>query len=299
MSNTYTSYDSYLSNKSCCKTLCKEQSNGSTGQGETGPTGPPGSQGVTGPTGAQGLQGPAGAQGLQGVTGHTGAQGLQGVTGHTGAQGLQGVTGPTGTQGLQGVTGHTGTQGPIGPTGPTGPTGIQGIQGPTGHTGTQGIQGLTGPTGIQGIQGATGATGATGPQGIAGANGATVSTSEQTPPLGPTGPLYINLATVGPSITITTGSSVLVSISCNMSDPLNNANVGFMSFEVSGATSIPAADENAITMGFLSISNEGASVSRMFKLTGLTPGSNTFTAKYKSNQSQITFRNRDIVVFPL
>ena len=245
MSNTYTSYDSYLSNKSCCKTLCKEQCNGSTGQG------------VTHPTGAQGLQGPAGAQGLQGPAG---------------AQGLQG---PAGAQGLQGVTG------------------IQGIQGVTG------IQGIQGPTGIQGIQGATGATGATGPQGIAGANGATVSTSEQTPPLGPTGPLYINLATVGPSITVTTGSSVLVSISCNMSDPLNDANVGFMSFEVSGVTSIPAADENAITMGFLSISKEGASVSRMFKLTGLTPGSNTFTAKYKSNESRITFRNRDIVVFPL
>jgi hypothetical protein len=84
-----------------------------------------------------------------------------------------------------------------------------------------------------------------------------------------------------------------------MSDPSNTADVGWMSFAVSGATILAANDTNGISMGFLSISNEGASVSRTFKLTGLTGGSNTFTAKYRSTQTSITFRNRDIVIFPL
>ncbi|MBK7149295.1 MAG: collagen-like protein [Bacteroidetes bacterium] len=89
---------------------------GSRLQGNTGPTGPAGSQGVqgnTGPTGSQGLQGATGSQGIQGNTGATGATGSQGLPGNTGA------TGATGSQGIQGNTGTTGPQGNTGPTGPT------------------------------------------------------------------------------------------------------------------------------------------------------------------------------------
>ena len=107
--STYTSYNSYLGNKSCCKTLCSVCSS----SGTTGPTGPQGIQGPTGPT--------TGATGPTGPTGHTGQQGIQGATGETGP------TGPTGQQGIQGATGETG---PTGPTGPIGPTGtIAGITG--------------------------------------------------------------------------------------------------------------------------------------------------------------------------
>ena len=125
--STYTNYNSYLGNKSCCKTLCSVCSS----SGTTGPTGPQGAQGPTGPT--TGATGATGATGPTGHTGPTGQIGLQGATGPTGQQGIQGATGstgPTGQQGIQGATGATGETGPTGPTGPIGPTGtIAGITG--------------------------------------------------------------------------------------------------------------------------------------------------------------------------
>ena len=113
--STYTSYDSYLGNKLCCKTVCEEKCNNSSG-----------STGITGPTG------PAGAQGEPGATGPAGAQGATGATGATGPTGATGATGPTGPPG------HTGPTGPTGHTGPTGATGATGATGPTGHTGATG-----------------------------------------------------------------------------------------------------------------------------------------------------------------
>ena len=62
--STYTSYNSYLGNKLCCKTVCEEKCNNSSGStGITGPTGPAGAQGATGATGERGATGPTGATG--------------------------------------------------------------------------------------------------------------------------------------------------------------------------------------------------------------------------------------------
>jgi hypothetical protein len=74
--STYTSYNSYLGNKSCCKTLCSVCSSSSSSGGTTGPTGPQGAQGPTGPTGPQGAQGPTGPTGPQGVDGTSGITGV-------------------------------------------------------------------------------------------------------------------------------------------------------------------------------------------------------------------------------
>ena len=54
--STYSSYNSYLGNKSCCKTLCSLCITG-----VTGPTGPAGATGETGAAGATGAQGATGA----------------------------------------------------------------------------------------------------------------------------------------------------------------------------------------------------------------------------------------------
>ena len=54
--STYSSYNSYLGNKSCCKTLCSLCITG-----VTGPTGPAGATGATGAAGATGAQGATGA----------------------------------------------------------------------------------------------------------------------------------------------------------------------------------------------------------------------------------------------
>jgi hypothetical protein len=104
---------------------------------------------------------------------------------------------------------------------------------------------------------------------------------------------------VEPTITLTTGISVIISISANIKDPTKTATTGFMSFVVSGASSIAASDANSISAG-LSTSSETGSVSRTFKLTNLKSGLNTFTAVYKVvGGTSATFSNRDIVIFPL
>ena len=111
---------------------------------------------------------------------------------------------------------------------------------------------------------------------------------------------YSSVTTSTPTITLTTGTSVIISISANIKDPTNTATTGFMSFVVSGASSIPASDANSISAGLLSISGEAGSVSRTFRLTNLKSGLNTFTAVYKAvGGTRVNFSNRDIVVFPL
>lgn len=115
---------------------------------------------------------------------------------------------------------------------------------------------------------------------------------------------YIDLATVGPSVTITTGTSCCISFSCNVAETANDTTQAWMSFAVSGATTQAASDTNSITVNTAAVAlplNQGASISRTMKITGLTAGSNTFTAKYKATcagSGVITFSNRDLVVFP-
>lgn len=121
--------------------------------------------------------------------------------------------------------------------------------------------------------------------------GATVATSETT-----TSTTYVDLTTVGPAVTITTGTSAVVFLKCAIDN--NTANTGtFMGFSVSGASSVAAADANAIDAV-----NAAAARSRFggaFFLTGLTAGSNIFTAKYKvAGASTGTFTQRDLFVIP-
>lgn len=110
---------------------------------------------------------------------------------------------------------------------------------------------------------------------------------------------YTNLATVGPAVTVTTGSKALVFFTAD----INNNTVGsssLMSVAVSGATT-QAADDNYSVYAKTATTTGGftmrASSFRMF--TGLTPGSNTFTAKYRVNGGTGTFNERYIFVMPL
>ena len=119
---------------------------------------------------------------------------------------------------------------------------------------------------------------------------ATVSTSPSTASTS-----YTDLGTVGPAVTLTTGSSVLVDIGCGLANG-TGGDGAFMSYAVSGATTISAVD--ATSVGATSAS-AGASVQAAFSYlqTGLTPGSNTFTAKYKAvTGGTATFTQRIIIV---
>lgn len=112
---------------------------------------------------------------------------------------------------------------------------------------------------------------------------------------------YVDLTTTTDSVTTTIGANglALVNISSLMSN--NTASDScFMSFAVSGASTVAASDANSIQYG---IAATGAnSLYKMgigILLTGLTAGSNTFKVKYKVNGGTGTFTNRQISVIPL
>jgi hypothetical protein len=263
-------------------------------QGDVGPQGPQGPQGDQGVQGDVGPQGPQGPQGDQGVQGDVGPQGPQGPQGDQGVQGDVGPQGPQGPQGDQGVQGDVGPQGPQGPQGDQGVQGDVGPQGPQGPQGDQGVQGDVGPQGPQGPQGDQGVQGDVGPQGPAGTVNATpalIATAETT-----TSTSYTDLTTVGPSVTATIPNSgnALVILTVGSSNTNNGAECA-MGFAAAGA----AVDDARAVINPSRNANEVLQYSGVFFVSGLTTGSNTFTAKYRTEANTCTFRNRSIVVIPL
>jgi hypothetical protein len=105
---------------------------------------------------------------------------------------------------------------------------------------------------------------------------------------------YTDLATVGPSVTVTTGPWALVSI-YNANLHSTGGASALMSYAVSGATTIAASDNMSIGTATTVGSRAGAT----FLITTLTPGSNTFTCKYRVGSGTGTFVDRRIAVFPL
>lgn len=72
-------------------------------------------------------------------------------------------------------------------------------------------------------------------------------------------------------------------------------NTSFMGVAVSGASTVAASDANSANSAAHDALN--TSISRTFILTGLTAGSNTFTAKYHNDGgSTWHFFNRSITV---
>ena len=119
---------------------------------------------------------------------------------------------------------------------------------------------------------------------------ATVATSQTT-----ASSSYTDLATAGPSVTVTTTTKALVILTAYLT-----GNVGaeeyFMSVAVSGATTIAAADTQALRID-ISTANEGTQMSVVYPVT-LTAGSNTFTAKYRRGgpAGTLTASDRNITV---
>ena len=104
---------------------------------------------------------------------------------------------------------------------------------------------------------------------------------------------YDDMTTAGPAVTLTTDTTALVIVSAVMSN--SGANQTYMSWAVSGASTVAASDAFAL-------SNEGTNrmrASRMYLVTSLIAGSNTFTSKYKVSGGTGTIGERRIIVFPL
>lgn len=105
---------------------------------------------------------------------------------------------------------------------------------------------------------------------------------------------YANLTTVGPEVTVVTITEALVIATCQMA---NNTAGGqcFASVAVSGATTLAASDDRAVIFES-SAANDVSNMSRVFKITGLTAGSNTFTMKYRVNTGTGSFTRRELLV---
>jgi microcystin-dependent protein len=117
------------------------------------------------------------------------------------------------------------------------------------------------------------------------ANGSTTSTSY-------TGTLSSGGTNI--SVTLVTGSSVLIWSSANAS--CSSAGNSFsMSIAISGAGSFAASDAYRI-WGDAPVGNYYMTVGSSFVIGGLTPGTNTFTANYKTSTNTAYFRDRRLVV---
>lgn len=122
---------------------------------------------------------------------------------------------------------------------------------------------------------------------------ATVSAAETT-----SSSTYTDLATAGPAITMTTGTKALVIVSAAVNNAKIQNGTYYMSYAVSGATTISAVDTTAVATG--PDTNAGAIlIASRASLVSLTAGSNTFTAKYRRTANTPTFADRTIFVMNL
>ena len=105
---------------------------------------------------------------------------------------------------------------------------------------------------------------------------------------------YVNLATVGATVTVTTGTHAIISHGCQMFS--SGTGSCWSSYALTGATTSAADDERAITCE--------AAASNSFRmgyteLQTLTAGSNVVTQKYRVGSLTGTFDDRHVAVMAL
>jgi heat shock protein HslJ len=121
------------------------------------------------------------------------------------------------------------------------------------------------------------------------ANGTSlVATNQST-----TSTTYTDLATVQ-AVTITTGTKALVILSAQAGNT-SAATDNFMAFEVSGASTVAPSNDMALFIRDQDTS-QARTTSAAYIITGLTAGSNTFTAKYRTSGNTVSFADRSLVV---
>ncbi|HEX9832550.1 MAG TPA: hypothetical protein VGA66_05580 [Mycobacterium sp.] len=105
-------------------------------------------------------------------------------------------------------------------------------------------------------------------------------------------------AAIGPAITVETGPTALVIVHGQISN--SGAGSARMAYAVSGATTLAAADNRGIgIIGAAGVTIVCSMGTHHGGGTALTPGSNTFTAKYRVSSGTGSFEDRRIVVLPM
>ena len=109
---------------------------------------------------------------------------------------------------------------------------------------------------------------------------------------------YTNLTTTQ-SVTLTTGTKVMVVVGAYIAWS-NNFNNVRASYEISGATTLSASDENCI---WTYIDDAGGNTRKWqmsyVSFKTVTAGSNTFTMKFRADGGTATFANRTLAVIDL
>lgn len=121
--------------------------------------------------------------------------------------------------------------------------------------------------------------------------GASVATNQTT-----ASSSYTDLATVGPAVTVQTGTKAIVTVGAN----ITNASVGSgaaMSYAVGSPSNLAAADATAAFANVMAAAGSNFTYSMTSYLSTLTAGTNTFTAKYRTPSAGTAgFINRHITV---
>ena len=125
------------------------------------------------------------------------------------------------------------------------------------------------------------------------ANGMNSVTTNQTT----TSTSFTDLGTVGPSVTLTTGTKALVIITSYLHNSTNST-LNWIGFDVSGATTISASESVALMLSNTSTGNARPELQYTwaYVMTGLTAGSNTFTLKYKCSGGTLRAAERYLSV---
>ena len=108
---------------------------------------------------------------------------------------------------------------------------------------------------------------------------------------------FTDLGTVGPTVTLTTGTKALVTITCE-TQQITGGVFGLVGFAVSGATTIAADTARCVRIAGTGSNSQSSCT---FMLSNLNAGSNTFTLKYRGSGGGFThtFLNREIIVMNL
>lgn len=107
---------------------------------------------------------------------------------------------------------------------------------------------------------------------------------------------YTDLTTSGPALTVTTGAQAIVTVTAEMSNN-TTGNRCFVGCQVSGASAVAGDDDDCLR--FQAYAGNASHRSTASTFYSLTPGSNTFTMKYRVDGGTGTFQRRRLIVIAL
>lgn len=108
---------------------------------------------------------------------------------------------------------------------------------------------------------------------------------------------YVDLATYGPEVTVETGSQAIVFLSAGIKKTLT-AGLARVSVQISGDTLLDPTVDYSLNFENPNFPNVEIQAGNYVVFQGLTPGRNTFTAKYLTTSGTATFQRRRITVLP-